>query len=271
MKQTVHILMTVRNSQLWHAALLVFRTLRMGFPDAAVRVWGNDLDADAARMVGQAAQKLDGQFQNIKPTTHGKWIETLVFNSNEPFWICDTDMVFFRVVEPPRRQEEVLFSGRYEPEFMEEWTGMRHVARLHPSLMWFNPAALRPVLRAWPASAGSSGAASPFFGTVKRNFFEWEFVPSRKGEARREKAEVLFYDTCAGLYHAIGGTAFTEKQDAAFEHLHCGTYSDLIGQHLSLAGSMEENHRAIFMEPAMARGLWAQQARYYASRKPRNK
>lgn len=77
----------------------------------------------------------------------------------------------------------------------------------------------------------------------------------------------LFYDTCAGLYQAGLGTPFTEQQDAAFEHLHCGTYADQITPHLSLP-DLAAAHRAIYAQPEMGRGLKAQQDKYYALRRP---
>jgi hypothetical protein len=146
-----------------------------------------------------------------------------------------------------------IFAGRFEPEFMEEWTGTRHAARLHPSLMRFDPCPLRAVMRYWPG-------VHEFFLTVKREFFEWQFVPY--GD------EVLFYDTCAVLHQAFGGARFTDAQNERFEHLHCGSYSDLIGPSLSLQGDMAEKHRAIYMQPELARGLQIEQRKYYASRKP---
>lgn len=254
MKTTVHILATIRNETLRHAVLLVFKTLRTGFPAAHVVVWGNGLTEKQCLMMHAVCAGVKADFRNVPRRTHGQWIETLVVNALEPFWICDTDMVFFKAVQGPKSKVQSLFSGRYEPEFLEEWTGTRHMARLHPGLMWFNPAALRAAMRCWPGK-------DEFFGTVKREFFEWQFIPVRT-EGRRQRAEIWFYDTCAGLHQALGGTAFSAAQNECFEHLHCGTYADLISPHLSV-DNLEETHRQIFADPSRAKGLQREQEKYY--------
>jgi len=96
---TVHILATVRNVKLLHSALLVFKTLRQGFPNAGVHVYGNGLTQEPGQMVAEAARAVGASFNNIPKMTHGKWIETLVLDRTEPFWICDTDVVFFKEIE----------------------------------------------------------------------------------------------------------------------------------------------------------------------------
>ena len=148
----VHILATVLKHELIASTLLVFKTLRAGFPTATIHVAGNDLDHPCDIVLGRAAQAVGASYANIPRVAHGAWIEFLLRRESEPFWICDGDIEFYGCVEdwfknPTERQ---LFAGRYEPEFFEEWTQSQHVARLHPSLMWFNPRPLRAAMRLWP-------------------------------------------------------------------------------------------------------------------------
>ncbi len=264
MKTTVNILATVRNPALLPATLLVFKTLRTGFPAARVFVWGNGLCSHDCQAVRAAAASVGASFINLPATSHDAWIETMVNRWNEPLWICDTDMVFFHQVEAGPGQEAFgagLFMGRHEPEFDEEWTGTRHMERLHTCLMWFNPVALRMAIRSWMARIPDPWRMSAQFPLFRQNFIpvRWWF---------NGQPETWFYDTCAGLYHALGGTPFSEEQNAAFEHLHCGTYADVMNAE-SLR-DLPAVHAAVYQNPQSARGLRAGQDAYYATRKPKH-
>jgi hypothetical protein len=256
MKHAVHILSTIRNPKLWHSSVLVFKTLRVGFPTADIFVWGNGLDEQSERLVANAAGSVKAHFRNIPRIEHGHWIETCVANNNTPFWICDTDIVFFGSMEKFKWKADTQFAGRYEREFFEEWSKTRKVARLHPSLMYFNPAKLRIAICGYPGLPA-------YFSTVSRELFHWSFVPVRIGEGCKSKRGILFYDACAGLHHALGGTSFTEEQNLCFEHCHCGTYANEIAAAVPHLQGLPDLHRAIFMQPELARGLRAQQDKYY--------
>jgi hypothetical protein len=253
MHAPIHILATVRNPALLDAALLVFKTLRIGFPRNEVKVWGNALSPEHSERVGAAARQAQADFRNLKPTAHGTWIESLVQTQLRPFWICDTDIVFSGPLEPMFGAH--CLAGRLEPAFDEAWTGTLHVERLHPSLMWINPAVLRAEMRAmmtkipWRPMDGDCPLILP------------HFIP-RRGKS------TLFYDATAGLWQAGIGTPFTEAYNQAYEHLHNGTYVDLIGPSLGL-GDLAEAHRKICANPALVKGIRAEQDKYYAGRKPK--
>ena len=144
-----------------------------------------------------------------------------------------------------------MFGGRLEPEFHEEWTDTCHVERLHTALMWFNTPLVRQAMRGW------MGKFPSIWHSAQMNLIRQQFVPVT-GE------EPLFYDTCAGLYHAVGGYGFSDDQNKTFEHLHCATYSDLVTAP-GLA-DLAEVHKAIFSNPALARGMQREQAKYYQTR-----
>ena len=247
MTPPVHILATVRKPELLPAALFVFETLRTGFPTAAVTVWGNALDTAAATAVSQAATKAGATFHNIPATSHDVWIETLIQSARDPFWICDTDIAFWQSVED--WPVPAHLSGRPEPEFLESWMGTRHVARLHTALMQINPSPVRAAMRAWTARIPAVWRNSSEFPFVRMTF-----IPVRD-------AEPLCYDTCAGLWQAGMGTPFTEKQNSAYDHLYCATYTDVITT--ELGPKLRAVHAQIFKNPALARGIRAEQNEYY--------
>lgn len=254
MNPTLHILATVRKPELLDAALLVFKTLRTGFPDAPVRVWGNALPARIMTAVVRECARIGAQFDNLPATVHDAWIESLVEESQQPFWICDTDVVFFdRVPAPP---PGTALSGRFESACMEDWTQSLHAERLHTALLYFNPSLVRTAMRAYRAQVPAPWGESANFPFIRQHF-----IPTRG-------SGILCYDTCAGLWQAGIGTPFTEEQNDAYEHLHCATYADLIDRNLD-AGKLRSMHDAVYQNPERARGLRRSQEPYYQARLPK--
>lgn len=247
---TVHILAAVRNPALLEAALLVFRTVRTGFPEAAVRVWGNALEWYALEEVKRAAEKAGCDFSPLAgPVTHDGWLERLLLMETRPFWVCDTDVVFFGRLEPAADDE---LAGRLEPEFLDESTGTRHVERLHPAVMYADPTRLRPRMQSWMQQFPR------LWATAQVNLVRQCFIPERGQRA-------VFYDTCAGLWQAGFGRAFTDAENECFEHLCAGSYADLLTGCPGLK-DLQKVHRAVFEDPSRARGMRARQERYYAER-----
>jgi hypothetical protein len=254
MNNPIHILVTVRKTELLPAATLVFKTLRVGFPTSPIFVWGNGLPMFLEDQVRAAARPTGATFNNLKPTCHDHWIEQLVLNQAQPFWICDTDMVFFDECEWFfDGRDSDLFAGRFEPTWHEPWTDSVHVERLHTCLQWFNPVALRAAMAGWLHST-----VPQVFANAEMPLIRQHFVPVRGGKT-------LFYDSTAGLWHAGGGTKFTARQNGAFEHLHCGSYSDEVGKVDVLKG-LPAMHEAIIQNPELARGIQKQQDEFYKRR-----
>jgi len=257
MKSPVHILCTVRKPELLPAALLVFATLRTGFPTSPVMVWGNGLTPEHAKIVAGHAAFVGGSFQNLQPTCHDAWIEQLVLNQAAPFWISDTDMVFLDECEWffDNEDRDTLFAGRLEPAWREPWSQTQTVERLHTCLQWFNPAALRGAMLRWQRQH-----VPEVFHTAQVPMIRQHFVPIRSNDHGP-----ILYDTTAGLYQAGFGTPFTEKQNACFEHLHAATYADEVGK-CAVLKDLPAVHQAIYANPQLARGIRQQQNEFYALR-----
>lgn len=257
----VHILVTVRNPKLLNAALLVFKTIRTGFPDAEIHVWGNALGdglVKEAVQVVTASGYVKGIFNDItKMTVHDKWIEYLIDNSNEPFWIVDTDVVFWdkmdvelRCGDGSRAIHTKAFAGRYEPTWMCPYTKMTHVERLHTCCMMINPAVLRNEMR----KVMKNNTIGPFNP-------QHEFVHQHVVQIGTNK---LFFDSMAGIFHFSPNSAFLFDaiDNANFDHLHCGTYSDMVNGTESLRG-ISQMHEAVFADINAAKGLYHKQQEYY--------
>lgn len=252
MSHRVHVLATCLDPSRYGAVSLVFSTIRKGFPTADIFVYGNGMNPEMAWATKYLVEQSGGKFINIPTVPHGEWITGLIENEHGPFWICDTDIVFFDKVEDwfVGSENEVLFAGRYEPEFWEDWTNTIHSARLHPSLMWFNPQMLRAELRRWPMGC-------EFLGTVNTEPFRWHYVPMFKDGKR----EVHFMDTCSGIYHMLGGTPFQDHQNDCYEHLYCGSYIHLMDRKDNLI----EVHNQAFRDPQSIKGLKKIQDEWYAA------
>ncbi len=243
----------MRKPELLAAALLVFRTLRTGFPTVPVYVWGNGLNQKTASILANVAAGRGANFQNLQPTCHDAWIEHLVTQQTKPFWICDTDVVFLEECEWFFTDgDEDLFAGRFEPAWREPWSNTTTVDRLHTCLQWFNPAAVRGAMLRWQRQH-----VPEVFHTAQVPMIRQHFIPLRSG--------TMLYDSTAGLWQAGFGTKFTEKQNACFEHLHAATYADEVGK-CAVLKDLPAVHQAIYANPELARGIQKQQNEFYAGR-----
>lgn len=243
----VHILATVRRSDLLPAAALVFRTLRVGFPTLPIYIWGNSLTQSSEKEIKALAYHWGCHFNNLPFTSHDAWIETIIHTETEPCWICDTDMVFWDSVEDWKFE---MLAGRHECAWHEPWTDTDRVDRLHTCLMFVNPAALRVAIRAYLGRF-----PAPWGATAQVPLIRQTFIP-------RTNQRPLFYDSTAGLYQAIGGEAFTEEQNACFDHLNCGTYANELTGELS---GLQKAHEEIFKDISKAKGLLPLQNQFYQS------
>lgn len=249
--------MRVRKAELLPAALLVFKSIRVGFPSLPVQVWGNHLAHGYEAIIADAARQVGANFANIARTSHDAWIESLILESTNPFWIVDTDVVFWGCIEDGDSRSSSLraFAGRFEPAFREPYTNCEHVTRLHTAVMYIDPAHTRAAIREFMSRIPEDLRESAQFDLVREHF-----VP-------RLAQDTLFYDTMSGLYQAGFGIQFTEEQNDCFDHLSCGSYSDLVSGPLSVVSgekmSLVEQHRAAYEHPEMLRGLRQHQAKIY--------
>ena len=120
---------------------MVFETLRVGFPTAEVTVYWKGLDKSPEwKAVGDACQKAEVQhFLSIPEVSHADWIARVVEESQGPFYLCDTDMVFWKSFEGFSFGEAPL-AGRFIPQFFDKFTQCATRPRLHTALLYIDPA-----------------------------------------------------------------------------------------------------------------------------------
>lgn len=250
MKPQLHIIVTCLNPELRDAALLVFKTVRVGFPTADIFVYSNALSGSTYGPLSQICQSIGAKLGHIGSLiSHDHFVESLLYKQHQSYWICDTDVVFYDKVEDFKCP---LFGGRFEPQFRDEWTDSTHVACLHPSLMYFNPAELRCAIVDW-----RTRHIPKFFPNAISNLIRQQFTV-RDGAT-------IFHDTASGLHHAFGGSRFSDEMNAKFEHLHCSCVVDAISKEVESLKDLEHIHRAVCHNPELARGLFEKQLEYYKS------
>lgn len=239
----VNILVTCNDPDLIEGSLLVFDTLRVGFPDSPVKVHFNGNCASTYESIQKLVEDYDWrEFPN--GLLHHQWIEYLIETNNDPFFICDTDVIFWRRFTLPPINRAI--SGRLIPKFYDKFTQSITMPRLHTSLMYIDPVAVRNYIL-------TTKTVETRFNPII-NLIHPIQMPSIHGG--------VFYDTCALLYQAIGGQPFTEQQLDTFDHLNAGTWvNELDARWPGL--NLQQAHKQVYQNPMLAKGAWKLQNRWY--------
>lgn len=252
----VFCLVTVRTNPPAPGSVMVFDTIRTGFPTAELNFQINRSSSVAPEVdlvIIEKAKKVSAENWFCGgETIHHEWIHILLERENEPFWLCDTDVMFWDKVEHWKPKEGEALMGRRIPQFLDEFTGTITRPRLHPSLLYVDPVLVRTKAADWRKQF----LDSPF--NPLADLVNPLMVPF-KGKAH-------FYDTMGMLYHAIGGQAFTDEQLDCFDHMNFGTLEDLVLPKLQGGHVMKGIRNSIYANPIKGKGMWRIQERYYENR-----
>lgn len=251
-RPTVHILATVRQDSLLPAALLVFRTIRVGFPTANVLVYPNVLtcNPEAEKAIQQAALDADCQptylTNNGDPCfwTYPDWLRHVIEKSSGTNIICDTDVVFFEKVEDWPLAGDMM--GWRIPKFECPYTKATTMARLHTCLLWMNCDWLK--------------------GLLEKEGDIYMAPDDLIGPSVLWDRGLKYFSDCMGQmanHPSVADLAFTERQLDAFGHAFSGTLVDLVGKAIP---GLAEAHAEIYRNPECLRGRWREQMRWYNER-----
>lgn len=252
MKQRVLILATCRKPELLPYTLLVFKTLRVGFPTAEISVHLNGAEGSGlngwAATVMEAAQMAGCKVEVIAEITHHEWIEKLTQTEICDFWILDTDVIFYASVEG--WTFETPLAGALIPEFNDPFLCAITRSRLHTSLMHIRPIELRTATLKYEEQHPQT-----IYNPMVNGIYPQCYPLNGKS---------YFNDTMSLVYHAIGGTAFTPQQKDAYFHFHFGSFSDLVLP--KMPKEMLAARTEVLANPSLGIGLWRQQEEWFASR-----
>lgn len=246
----INIMVKMPYEECWEASFLVFKTLRIGFPNAHVNVYidkGVDIQKYKEHMpFGDLG--VDFITNDIANLNHYQWIESLLKKSQKPFIVLDTDIVFHESVEGFKYAADEPLSGRYIPAYANEAANAFEMSRLHTAFLYLNPQVINKRLAFYHESLPQS----EFFKTA--NPVHSLLIPSVAGG--------IFYDTCSILYGMVNGKPFNEKQLDCYDHLQSGTLMPLIESRLSDI-KLRDAHKAILADLKLIKGQWRAQQEYY--------
>lgn len=248
MTPTVHIFVSCRRPELQPLSLLVFRSLRVGFPTAPVVIHLNPSACDASTVSAcqRIGREIGATVIGSSAHQHDEWIEDRLKSERDPIAIVDTDMVFYESVEGWQFRHPI--AGAYEPRHLNPVTKVVHWDRLHTSLLFVRPQDLRERIAGWTWRL----PRLPF--KIQTSLFRQQWLVMA--------GHLVLADTNCLLYQATGGDAFTPEQRDAYSHLHCGTWSDVAG--VSIPG-LKDLHARTLQDPEAARGCWRKFEEWYTA------
>jgi hypothetical protein len=248
----VAILATCRKPELAPMTELVFKTLRVGFPTAQVAVV---INGDTEKHCPNISQMAEAAGCSVKhdTTIHHRWIDDLIETEQEPFYVLDTDVIFYESFERFDFTGSPL-AGYRIPEFQDEFMGAITRSRLHTSLLYIDPVLVRKQWHDYEAGFCNT----PFMSIADPCNPLCLSLNGRR----------YFYDTCSQLYHAIGGTEFTAEQKDAYFHIHAGTIEDLVLPRLSNGKEVKSSREKVLANPELGKGEWRAQYEHYENRIP---
>lgn len=200
-----------------YGSVLTFKTLRVGFPTAAVTVIDNASAPAARPEIRAAAESCGARFIQLdRQVAHEDFIADVILrHPSGPVAILDPDLCFWRNVEN-WSFGDALVAGRLIPEYRCEYARAVTHARLHTSFLWV------------PDIDRLRATVLP----IAQERREWRPIsPSMfmlNGEWHR-------YDTAASLYAVLGdkARAFTAAELDSYDHLFVGSHLSVVGPTLA--------------------------------------
>lgn len=181
--------------------------------------------------------------------THADWIKYLIQTNDEPFIICDKDIVFYENMEEDfiRNQNKALY-GRLLPQFYDIVSKATSLKRFHPSLLLLNPKYIKERIK--------NAEALSYSTDVKTLLIDSFYFYC--GNMR------FFSDTMASLTGLlVFCQSFTEKELDKYCHLFCGTFLNKATKFLG--PEFERMHKQVTQDSNLGKGLWRQQEKYFLS------
>jgi hypothetical protein len=241
-------------SLLESGTLLVFRTLRVGFPTAEITVIDNaSLPAVRSAIIEAAEHAACAYVQREPEMLHEDFLREVMLGTayEGPVVLLDPDVIFWRECES--WHIERLLAGRMLPEFMDEFTGCRTLERLHTSFLW-----IRDV-----------GALRDRIWALRNRYFEFDPFPPRMFALDGEwyRGDTLSF-LCGALPDEV--QSFTEQELDAYDHLFCGSHLDLVLPRIQADTRtfLRRAHAQAASDPSRLQGLWREQEQYFRLRSP---
>lgn len=232
-----------RNEEHLESSLLIFKTLRIGFPSFDVEV---HIDYDSickSQIIDELGKNNLRYIITPEHFSTYKWTEELIREEQDPFIILDTDVIFYENCEGIGFYSTLM--GCLIPEFFDPYTEAWTQPRLHNSFLYINPAK---------------------FCAYANRIVELEYVPVAsliKPLLIPSKLKSIFYDTLAIAYNIMYCQVFPETVLDKYCHLHCGSLLNTVGESFLPEVNLKEVHKQVCANPALGKGMWRQQKEWY--------
>jgi hypothetical protein len=243
----VYVLTYCKDIQQLYGAMLVFDTIRVGFPTAEIIVVDNNSIPDAVIEIEKAADKVNAKFIKLeKEVFHHEYLRFILNSENDEaqIYIIDPDVIFWENVETFTTNK--LMAGRLIPEFFDAYTNVLTKARIHTSFLHIpSVSLLRDQIN------------------IMENEYRADLI---KYITLKTNDEWLMWDTFAQVFECLHSDieVFTEEKNECFEHIFCGSHLNLLAKRHNNP-RLHEIHRLSVENPQELKGIWKEQHEFFLS------
>jgi len=213
----VSILTCCRNLDLFYGTELIFKTLRVGFPNACVSVVDNCSVPEARSEIESLAKQTGCRFSAVSdsPLSHDRFIQKTIRDAAEdadfegPLVFVDPDVCLWESWEDVHF--DGLVAGKLVGRFFDPVTQTVTMPRLHTSLLWIpDPTKL------WEA-------------VLRIKSTRFDFEPFLSCSVHLDGTWYR-YDTGASLYAALPDhlSRFEERHLDGYDHIYAGSHLDWV-------------------------------------------
>lgn len=252
--KTVCILVTVPNKNCITENLLVFDSLRTGFPTSLVEVWDNSNDELVRTQLEELCRKDPLHQMTYSPSFqkwhHADWIEMVVGTHDGPVVILDSDVILYESCED--MDFPTLIAGRFVPVIWNEFAGAISYERLHTSFL---------VIKDCKELREHLADAYPFVNTP---YGPYTPLSPYHPCVQFYGGYPMFWDCCSTMFHMIGGSCFTENELKRYAHVNSSAFQDVMMERVRDKKSFALQHeKARNKDVEWFRGFHKAEERYY--------
>lgn len=198
-----------RNASLYYGTSLIFKTIRVGFPNAEITIIDNAsvFGVDTTRKLSES---IGATFIPLSTARgHHNILADIIYSADVPTAIVDPDIIFWERAD----ESKGILEGRLIPNFFDPSSGCHTYERLHTSFLKFKPE-LRDIILGIFADKCNWQPFIPIMLEVDGWWRRW--------------------DTMSGLYASIMHLTkpFSEDDLNKYDHLFYGSHIDWVSKKL---------------------------------------
>lgn len=249
-------LVTVPSDEQLVENTLFFDTIRVGFPNAEIKVSVNgDNSEETKNIVSKRCDDIHAEYDELSyQYHHGAWIHHEVVQASnrgsEGLVIVDPDTIWFDDCQG--FDFPTLIAGRFVPVMWNEFAMAISYERLHTSFLWVRSCRelMDAIDTSYPPAKMPSGEYCPVNPFMPRVMFHQGFP--------------MFWDSCSTLFNMVGGSIFTENELDRYAHVNSTAFHDIMMERVedkeALANQHQQAHERNF---DYFRQFWKAEDMYY--------